>query len=116
MKYIKTFESLNIDEPQVGDYVICKETQPYKLDYNYNTDTNTDITKLNTFFNDNIGKILKRFNNGNYLVKFKYVPNHLVSKFSMDDERLMMPEEIIYHSNNIKDIEQMQMNINKYNL
>ena len=110
MKYIKTFESLNIDEPQVGDYVICKEEQPYLFD------TDTDTTKLNIFFNDNIGKISKRFNNGNYLVKFKYVPNHLVSKFSMDDERLMMPEEIIYHSNNIKDIEDMKMNVNKYNL
>jgi len=110
MKYIKQYEQIDTDEPQVGDYVICKEVQPYLFD------TDTDTTKLNIFFNDNIGKISKRFNNGNYLVKFKNVPNNLMSKFNMDDERTMQPEEIIYHSNNIKDIEEMKINVNKYNL
>jgi hypothetical protein len=27
MKYLKLFEKANVDEPQIGDYVICSATE-----------------------------------------------------------------------------------------
>ena len=47
MKYIRKYEELNNnDEPQVGDYVICKD----------------DVDELNFFIENNIGEVQIKIN------------------------------------------------------
>lgn len=43
MKYLKTYEDINIDEPEVGDYVIVKSWSD----------------KLSNFLNNNFGQIVR---------------------------------------------------------
>ena len=54
MNHIKLFEELNIGEPQIGDWVICK-------DLAVNAD---DIDEINNFLEKNHGKAI-----GDYIDK-----------------------------------------------
>ena len=44
MKYIKQYEELNLDEPEIGDYVVA-------------LDNDEDNTELNYFTSNNVGQI-----------------------------------------------------------
>ena len=73
MKYIKRFEAINKNIPQVGDYVILQ------LDENYNN-------IMRDFFNNNIGQIRKIMQNMEF---FKYsVPlkNKMKQSYIKDSE------------------------------
>ena len=118
MKHLKTFE--NINEPQVGDYVICYEDT---IDYN-----------LKSFISNNIGtiyKINKIYVNKNknlecpYIIEYENekIPNNISISFSIFDDsniakrnkRNMREEEIIFFSKYKKDVE-AYMQANKYNI
>ena len=111
MKYIKTFES--VDEPQVGDYVICDEEQL----------SDKDVTD---FVNSHIGIIFKTLNNGRfpneYVVKFKDVPESLVMKYSFDygDTYMLNARKIYRHEikcwARTKEELEHKIAANKYNL
>jgi len=102
MKYIKTFENKN-KVFKVGQYVIA-ENIPYK-------------PNLKSFFNDNIGLIIKKEKYTNsinvkiteYIVKYENIPDNIETYFMKnsihfysDDLRLATEEEIEKHElNNI---------------
>jgi len=48
MRYLKTYEEINIGQPNVGDYVICKENSGDRSD-----------DEVADFIVNNIGKIIK---------------------------------------------------------
>jgi len=117
MKYLKTYEVLNQDELQIGDYVICEEL--------YDS-TDEDSTTVFNITYSNVGKYIKHIDNTEYCYLIKYdksiIPNHLKMFFSHDGStchRKMSREEIKYYSKNKKELEDMidvLNQTNKYNL
>jgi len=116
MKYIKTFEELNIGLPEINDYVICEVG-----DISYN------ISNLNLFLNNNIGQIVninKRFDI--YQIAYQNIPddisdmfisnisNMFINKYN-NDVRNMRREDIKYWSANKEELETL-LSTNKYNL
>lgn len=117
MRYIKTYE--NINEPQVGDYVIG-----YSL---YFSD------KTNNFLKNNIGKIIdsenNAYNNPEYRVQYEDVPDNVVDSVDFytfvpyEGNRFakrvyfvkLVKSEINHFSKNKEDLEPY-INANKYNL
>ena len=91
----------NIDEPQIGDYVICSEKDNQTLDKRLKT----QIGKIIRFVNNDLPNI--------YLVQFEKIP----SIFHHYDTncRSMALDEILYHSKNKEDLEHI-LKANKYNL
>ena len=88
MIYLKTYEELNIDEPKVGDWVICYAT--------FNIDD-----ELKKFLSTAIGKIrdINQRNNYCYNVYFEDMPKNLENP--IDFELI----EIKYWSENKEDLE-----------
>lgn len=103
MKYIKKFEDIN--EPEVGDYVICSEEHDGLS------------KKLIDFTSNNIGQLIEIDGTQYYPFVVKYddnVPLELEVNF-LHNTRGMMRAEIIHYSKNKEDLE-MILNANKYNL
>ena len=77
---IKRFNESNINEPQIGDYVICSDM--------------TDDDEIREFLNNTIGQIVRfrephdAFGHGyQFLVKYDDVPHELNEKeFGYDNE------------------------------
>jgi hypothetical protein len=70
MKYIKTFE--NINEPQIGDYVVCEE------EYQRYSSGN--------FARENVGEIIDTSENGYYyIIKYENVPENLKDELYFKD-------------------------------
>jgi hypothetical protein len=98
-------------KPQIGDYVIVKSTHY--------------IGEIKNFLNNNIGQvfsILKQKDTDKYEIAFN-VPTELRGEFILSNinannikyTRWFKPEDIIFFSKNIKDIDQYILN-KKYNL
>jgi len=109
MKHLKTFENNNTFkekpplQPEVNNYVICKEI--------------THDKNVNHFLNNNVGQIseidsARQLNN--YLIFWENVPEELDCKF-IDNKRFMSRDEIIYFSYDKEFLETM-ISSNKYNL
>jgi len=111
MKHIKEFESLDDNDPVVGDYVICNEA-----------DSDKDIT---AFISSNIGQIIKikisdNLNKFLYFINYDNIPYNLRFRFTDFENtnkkmRGMFIEEIKYWSKNKEDLE-VKLQANKYNL
>jgi len=106
MKYLKKFE--NINEPKIGDYVIC---------VNYE---NTDLKILDDFLSSNIGKIVRDKTNVEkfkYSIKFENIPKNLkgFTENGVGDEIIFRSDEIAHFSKNKEDLEHI-IDANKYNL
>jgi len=105
MKHLKTFETLNQNEPQIGDYVICQELNA--------------IEEINLFLGNNIGKIVfvgerKMF----FCVQYTNIPRNISDRFgygSITNARNMRRDEIKYWSDNKENLETL-LSTNKYNL
>lgn len=96
----KIYENLN--KPQIGDYVICKD------DYYDN---------LNEYLSKNIGKIIGSNKLTNiYFVKFDEMP-HIINNFyfNTDNERGFTQKDIIYCNKNKSELEVI-LNSKKYNI
>jgi len=115
MRHIKTYEN-TIDNPKLGDYVICFE----KLDID-NDDDNNDYME---FLSNNIGKIvLIDYYRGNsikfdYLVEYNNIPKKLTVYFQdydIPNTRPMDIDEIVEFSESKEDLV-MKITSNKYNL
>jgi ribosomal protein L19 len=115
MKYIKSYESLMIDELERGDYVLVAQKFG-------------DTEKVREFINNNVGQIIQMDNNGyesNILVKYENVTNDIQTYFmthfnaNTPDIRsytkYINSRNIIAHSKNIDEIKSM-ISANKYNL
>ena len=115
MKYIKTYETIE-DELQIGDFVICKEKEN---SYTYSIYSQDDYEKLQYFLENNIGLIKKKGKRATsqpyYKVFYDYLPDNIKQYFSPKNLRPIYKEEILYHSSNKEDIEQI-LNAKKYNL
>jgi len=125
MKHIKQYEIINQyknkktqNEPKFGDYVICDE------DYeDFNSKFHDDnFKKVIQIIRNNIGQCIKRELDMYYIKYDNDILNNtenLTSYFSHDGSglniRRMNKFEIIYWSNNKKDLEPI-IQANKYNL
>jgi hypothetical protein len=104
MKYLKKFEE-NENEPQVGDYVICKEMKYPDDDFVY-------------FLNTHIGRIKNYVNMNDTLYPYEIEFEEKLPRSSLKS-RNFIRNEIIYWSKNKEDVIdyiEMMNNINKYNL
>ena len=112
MKYIKNFEKININKPEIGDYVIAIDE-----------DTHTDVKN---FINNNIGKIVNIKNHKRfgvlYHTKYTNVDDDIEEWFTKENNldkkcgiRCFYLHEIIAFSKNIEDLDTI-LNANKYNL
>lgn len=110
MKFIKTYE--NIVEPQINDYVICKEQNE------------SEDIEIHKFVSNNIGQ-LKYIEQSiindkkQYFIKYNNIPEDIKHEFNFDkypiDCRFMYRNEIIHFSPNIEDLMPF-INAIKYNL
>ena len=117
MKYIKTYEMLQT-EPEIGDYVICKETF-------------VSMTKSITlnFIAENIGKIIGKckcnqsdINPSLYIIEYENIPKEIRSEFDLSDNdryyynvRVMYEKEILHCAKDPKELE-IYLAAKKYNL
>ena len=106
MKYLKTFEQNDLDEPKVGDYVLC-------IDKCAND-------KTEEFLKENIGQIVNiNFEHIPYKVQFENPPNN--DDFWGDDDvkervfRWFFRSEILYFESIKTDLEAI-LATRKYNL
>ena len=110
MNHIKTYKQ-NISEPQIGDYVLCKE----------------DIRdcKRKKFTSENIGQYIQK-HGSLYIVQYENIPKELKNQFiTPDNDQFpdvlkqncagMTREEILHWSEDKEDIEFI-LDTNKYNL
>jgi len=114
MKHIKTYEhrSLHIDEPQVGDYVICRE--------NFIPDKD-----MVDFISNNVGHLVMIRGNNiesaafcGYIVQYENIPTDIRGFGRYDNFkncRLMRRFEILHWSKNKEDLE-IYIDTRKYNL
>ena len=98
----KTYESINEDEPELGDYVICKESHEHEI-------------VVQNFLSQNIGKIVEMNKGYKYIVKYKNIPNDTKKYFIYQGTRGMDRNEIKYWSKDKEELESI-LNANKYNL
>jgi len=114
----KIFENFNINEPEIGDYVICFEY--------------TDDIELLDFISKNIGKYVGKYfdpdidDGCTYDIKYLNTPKNLINYFNYQGKsakRLYNKNEILYWSKYKKDLEKFLpldiatlLNANKFNL
>jgi len=114
MKYLKTFENLTM--PKMYDYVLVKKP----------TDTTDElINNINTFLNNNIGKIVGITRESVYYVQYDNIPKYLFKNFNYEKNsvndiqyenyRIINLKDIIYFSDKLFDINIIK-NAEKYNL
>jgi len=112
MKHIKTFESVNDDKPQVGDWVICKES--------------FDEGTLCDFISNNIGKFIRYRRSDDHvapsythIIQYENIPTELLYGFknaeNQNNCRGMKIYEILKWSKDKEDLE-LQIKTQKYNL
>ena len=96
------FNNFNTEEPQVGDYIICKEDFRSELTY-----------KIAIFINNNIGRVVRilsdksdKNDKNDYFLYAKYdnIPTDIKDWFQ-DNVRMMFLEEIIFFSKDKEDCE-----------
>jgi len=104
MKHIKVYDNLDNNEPEEGDYVICKEHSLNKY--------------FVLFLENNIGKIIK-INDYRYFITYDNIPeecnDYFMLYFCNFKTRDFFKSEIKYWSKNKKDLE-IILQANKYNL
>jgi len=113
MKYIRTFENINENKPQIGNYVILKNFSPV-------------FRELRSFLENNIGEIISiiTMNKIDEIeVEYNNVPENLQSHFISTDAqnrgikniRKTSISAVIHHSKNKEELEQIILN-NKFNI
>lgn len=118
MKHLKSFENTIEPQPQIGDYVICKDSLQEDND-------------ISDFIDNNIGKFVKYTNKNDevdpkiypYLIKYtipkSLTKNLLSNEFShcknIKNCRGFAKSEIIHFSPSKEDLE-IYINATKYNL
>jgi len=114
MKYLKKYESIKNEEPQIGDYVLVNS------DISYNSD------KFEKFISNSIGIIVKINLSKSLLIKYKKIPANIKYVFRYRDtikgssnqtnnSILIGPNDILYYSKNKEDCE-IYLAQQKYNL
>ena len=121
MKYIKYFESESIEEPQIGDYVLCKkEKYVHPHADMYDTTIYDAINKkVRKFINTTFGKIVSNviINHKQELgfgVKYENIPEFIEQEFT-NGLRAMKKSEIIEFAPSKEEL-QAKIISNKFNL
>jgi hypothetical protein len=117
----KLFETVNIDEPKVGDYVICSEIAD--VVFYKNEDWYNDYIELINILKDKIGKIVI-IDELSYLVEYKDVPKKLRQDFFVHNDKKQLVcrrfarEDIVFWSKNKKDLSNIDLlrKSKKYNI
>ena len=121
MKYLKRFEDINNEEPEVGDYVIVYDTFTYT----------TNMIEWREFMNTHVGKLINKRDSGAhnskrmfYDVEYENIPENIkkiIFKYKFDPqtnkatEKGFTIDEIVYWSKNKEELE-LKLAANKYNL
>ena len=114
MMHIKTYEhrSLHIDEPQVGDYVICREHFiPAKDTVDF---ISNNVGHLVMIKENNIKSAAFR----GYIVQYENIPKDIRGfgrYYNFENCRLMRRHEILHWSKNKEDLE-IYIDVKRYNL
>ena len=114
MKYLKKFENILNNTPEIGDYVICKETDWFIGQGSLNP----LIYIFLNFINTNIGQIVDIDYMGyDYMIKYENFPKIIQDYFHYKNEtsRGMASYEIINHSKNKEELETILMS-KKFNI
>ena len=100
----KLFETISKDEPEIGDWVVCNESELYSY---------YDVIN---FTSNNIGKYIRYDTDfmGPYVIYYEEIPKTLEKYFS-HNERNMSLDEIKYISKNKEELEYI-IQTNKFNL
>ena len=107
MKYIKKYESLNLHEPKIGDYVIVN--------------IDTDYTEIKNYLSDKIGiiKEMGEWRAEDYIIEFEeYFPENFWEFLEITSNSKIMTiykKEIKYWSDNKQELQKLLF-LNKYNL
>jgi hypothetical protein len=111
MKYIKSYEE-NSDDPQIGDYVICKEEN----DLDSSSTTILIKNQINEFLTINIGQIAE-YDGKWYEVEYHNIPKNVDGWFhaSKLNCRSMKRHEIIHYAKTKEELKPL-INQIKYNL
>lgn len=116
MKYLKTYESL--DMPEIGDYVICKD---HSFDQEENEEFSNMIGQIvdkNSFNFNELGMIFHNAQQYEYFVKFKEIPEYSDSEFYKTNDGYIRPffrTEIKFSAKTIDELE-LKKEVEKYNL
>jgi len=111
MKYIKEYEKLNVNEPEVGDYVIGYSNLEF-------------FTEVNDFTKNNIGKLIEILESkyddidDSYLIEYYHIPDELsFFKFAEYGDNILAlnKEDIKYWSKNKKELK-LILQSNKFNI
>jgi len=111
MKHIKEYENLNNNEPEEGDYVICKDIfiSGYRMSKKL----------LDLFLSNNIGRIERiNININRYYIVYDNIPEGCKNSFMTYHNfqvRDFFRKEIKYWSKDREDLEVI-LQANKYNL
>jgi hypothetical protein len=113
MKYIKQYETLNIGQPKVGNYVLCEEISSSTAEY-----TKNNIGKIIFIIDDDKDNMEKYrlFNDYKYIIWYEHtieIPRDEV--YFNGCCRRMKRAEIKYWSKNKRDLQAI-LKLNKYNL
>jgi len=115
IKYFNLYENLT-EEPQVGDYAICD------INVDFYLGTKREKNTLLHFIQHNIG-IIYSVEHEFVRVKFKNIPFNIINMFNGDRRGGNFSldfglEDITYSKdlNKLKEILQMKLDINKFNI
>ena len=100
MKHLHYYENKN--EPQIGDYVICEDTYFSKED-------------IHNFIENNVGQIIRIRIDGDFFIKYKNIPQNLISCFDNSGLALMFKYEILHYSKDEEYLKQLLIN-KKFNI
>jgi len=100
----KLFEEICKDEPEIGDLVVCNESESYS------------DSEIITFTSNNIGEYIRYDTEfmQPYVIHYEEIPKNLEKYFS-HNERNMSLDEIKYISKNKDELEYI-IQSNKFNL
>ena len=108
MKYLKFYEELNIDKPEIGDYVLC-----------FDIEEDDDLDKaLNDFTSSNIGIIINIDTTKPilYSIRYEKIPKDIMVYFDKpNSSRVCFEREIIHWSKNKEELETI-LTAKKHNL
>ena len=110
MKYIKTFESMNIMNE--GDYALFYYDEIAQFAYSVRFSQ-----ELKELINNNIGKI-KHISNSTYnwiSVEYDNIPSNLQYNFHHDGTILLDKDNVVEYAKTKEELE-IKLSINKYNL
>jgi len=118
MKYLKTFEELNIGNPKVGDYVLMKSKNHPNSIASFIDNSIGQLKKIDSYKGINRGGVYygndDEVTTYGYTVEYENIP-YKIKYFFTESTRIFDDTQLVGFSKNKEDIEVL-LNAKKYNL